>query len=112
MDEKSLIFLEHILQNIAKIEKFTKSLSKEDLINDELKQYAVIRAIEIIGEAVKNIDRHFMEQHEDIPWKKIIGSRDKMFHHYFGVDFNIIWNIIKVDLPDLKYKLEKIIKNN
>ncbi len=108
MDERSIIFCKHIVQNIEKIESFTKGISKENLISDELKQYAVVRALEIIGEAAKNISASSKKEHHEIPWKEIIGSRDKMIHNYFGVDLNIIWNIIQNDLPDLKKKLEKI----
>lgn len=108
MDERSIIFCKHIVQNIEKIESFTKGISRENLISDELKQYAVVRALEIIGEAAKNISVSSKKEHPEIPWKEIIGSRDKMIHHYFGVDLNIVWNIIQNDLPDLKKKLGKI----
>lgn len=109
MTEKELaVFIRHILENIEKIEIFSKGILKEGLKNDELRQYAIVRAIEVIGEAVKNLPEEFKEKHKDIPWKEIIGTRDIMIHKYFGVDLEIVWDIIENNLPDLKKKLKKI----
>lgn len=105
-----LIFIEHILDSINAIEKFSRDLNKEKLISNRLKQSAIIREIEIIGEAVKNISENLKNKHRDVEWKEIAGTRDKMIHHYFGVDLNIVWNIIKIDLPNLKNKILKIKK--
>ncbi len=103
-----LVFIEHILDSIRKIESFSENVSKEELSKNDLKQYAIIRAIEIIGEAVKNIPSTFKNKYPEIPWKKIAGTRDKTIHHYFGVDLNTVWDVIKTDLPDLKRKILKI----
>ncbi|MBS3071682.1 DUF86 domain-containing protein [Candidatus Pacearchaeota archaeon] len=105
-----LTLIKHILDNINKIEKFSKDLKKEDLSKDELKQYALIRAIELIGEAAKNITKNMKEKHNEVPWKDIIGSRDRIIHQYFGINLEIIWNIIKKDIPKLKVNLDKILK--
>src|SRR3989338_8117274 len=106
MTEKSqTVFIRHILENIEKIEDFSKGISKEELKNDELRKYAIVRAIEIIGEAVKNLSSEFKEKHKDIPWKEIIGTRDIMIHKYFGVDLEIVWDIIENNLPDLKKRM-------
>ncbi len=105
-----LAFIEHILDSINAIEKFSKNLKKEKLISDRLRQSAIVREIEIIGEAVKNISESLKNKHREIGWKEIVGTRDKMIHHYFGVDLNTIWDIIKIDLPDLKDKILKIKK--
>lgn len=109
-EEKEIIFIRHIIDNISKIEKFSKDISREELMNDELRQYAIVRAIDIIGEAVKNLPKDFKENNEDIPWKDIVGTRDIMIHKYFGVDFGAVMDIIKNDLPDLKKKLKKFVK--
>ena len=103
-----LVFIEHILDSINAIEKFSKNLNKEKLISDRLRQSAIVREIEIIGEAIKNVSEDLKNKHREIEWKEIIGTRDKIIHHYFGVDFNIVWDIIKKDLPDLKSKILKI----
>ena len=102
--------IEHILDSIAAIESFSKNMKKEKLISSRLKQSAIVREIEIIGEAVKNISKNLKNKHPEIEWKEIVGTRDKMIHHYFGVDLNIIWNIIKINIPDLKEKIAKIKK--
>lgn len=101
-------FIEHILESIRAIESFSRGLSKEKLISNRLKQSAIVREIEIIGEAVKNISNDLKEDNKEVEWKKIIGTRDQMIHHYFGVDLNIIWEIVKRDLPILKKQILKI----
>src|SRR3989338_540143 len=108
--KNDLPFIEHILDSISAIEKFSKNLKKEKLMSDRLKQSAIVREIEIIGEAVKNISKNLKNKHREVEWKEIVGTRDKMIHHYFGVDLNIIWDIIKINLPDLKNKILKIKK--
>ncbi len=111
MNEKDdLAFIKHILESINAIENFSKNLSKEELISNRLKQSAIVREIEIIGEAVKNISKILKNKHGEIEWKNIAGTRDKIIHHYFGVDLNIVWAIIKRDIPTLKKKIEKIKK--
>ena len=107
-DKDDLIFIEHILDNINKIESFSKNMTKDELFKDEERQYAIVRAIEIIGEAAKNISKDLTKKYPNIEWKEIIGTRDKIIHHYFGVDLEIVWDIIKVNLPDLKQKIIKV----
>ena len=111
-NEEILIFIKHILENIKKIESFSNKLSREELTNNELVQYAIIRATEIIGEAVANLPKTFRDKHPEVAWKEIVGTRDKMIHHYFGVNLDIVWDIIKKDLPKLKEQIEKILKEN
>src|SRR3989344_6585950 len=105
-----LPFIEHILDSISAIEKFSKNLKKEKLLSNRLRQSAIVREIEIIGEAVKNISDSLKKKHPEIEWKEIAGTRDKMIHHYFGVDLNIVWDIIKINLPDLKSRVLRIKK--
>lgn len=107
-EKNSLIFIEHILENISKIEVFSKSLSKSALTNSDEKQYAIVRAIEVIGEAVKNLPEEFRKKYSQIQWNEIVGTRDKLIHHYFGIDLDIIWKIIKEDIPNLKEQIEQI----
>ena len=107
-EKEDLVFIEHILDSISAIENFSKNLSKEKLISNRLRQSAIIREIEIIGEAVKNISKTLKNKHKEIEWSNISGTRDKMIHHYFGVDLNIVFDIIKKDLLKLKKQIEKI----
>ncbi|MEK6915583.1 MAG: DUF86 domain-containing protein [Nanoarchaeota archaeon] len=102
------VFIMHIIDSIKAIEDFSKNLSREKLNLDRLRQSAIVREIEIIGEASKNISEDFKKKHIEIPWKGIIGTRDKMIHHYFGINLDVVWEIIKENLPDLKKKLSKI----
>jgi len=111
MTEKDdLVFINHILESINAIENFSKNTPKEELISNRLKQSAIVREIEIIGEAVKNISKSLKNKHREIEWQDIAGTRDKMIHHYFGVDLNIIFGIIKKDIPILKKQIKKIKK--
>jgi len=103
-----LAFIKHLLDSINAIEEFSKNMNKDKLMSDRLKRSAIVREIEIIGEAVKNISESLKNKHPEIEWKEIVGTRDKMIHHYFGVDLNIVWDIIKINLPDLKTKILKI----
>lgn len=107
-NKNDLVFIKHILDSINAIREFSENISKEELISNRLRQSAIIREIEIIGEAVKNISKNLKNKHKEIGWKGITGTRDKMIHHYFGVDLNIIWGIIKKDLPILEKQIKKI----
>ncbi len=111
MKKDSLIFVEHILDSIKNIEDFIKKVSKESFFKNKEKQSAIIRQIEIIGEAVKNLPLEFKEKYPDIPWKDIAGMRDKLMHHYFGVDIEKVWATLKEDIPELKKQIKEISKN-
>lgn len=102
------LFIQDILENIKDIESFSKALTKEKFESNKLIQNAIIRSLEIIGEAVKNIPDSFRDKHQDIPWRKIAGFRDILSHAYFGVSINRVWNIIEKDLPNLKEKISRI----
>ena len=107
-DKEDLIFIEHILENIEDINSFVKGVSKSDFGNNKEKLNAVTKSIEIIGEAAKNLSKSFKENHLGISWNKIIGTRDILIHRYFGIDLDMLWEIIKKDLPELKKKVQKI----
>ena len=106
----NLAFIEHILDSINAIEEFSNNLTKEKLMSDRLKRSAIIREIEIIGEAVKNLSEKTRNKYKEIPWKDIVGTRDKMIHRYFGVDLDTVFGIIENDLPTLKKQIIKIKK--
>jgi len=105
-----LVFIKHILDSINAIEKFSEGLTKEKLVANRLKQSAIVREIEVIGEAVKSISENLRDKHNEVEWKEIAGTRDKMNHHYFGVDYGIVWNIVQINLPRLKKHILKIEK--
>ena len=110
MKKDAEVFLRHIIESVCRIQEFTIGISKEKFMKDIKLQDAVLRRIEIIGEAAKNIPLDFREKHANIPWNEMARTRDKLIHGYFGVDLELTWNIIKEDLPDLKEKIEKILK--
>ena len=112
MKKDPIIFLGHILENIEYIENFSTGLSKSGLKSNIEKQYAIVRAVEIIGEAVKNIPLSFREKYSSVEWSKITGTRDKLIHHYFGVDLNLLWDIVQTHLPILKEQITQILKDN
>ena len=111
MKRDDSIFIEYILDSIQAIEEFSKNMSKDELTINRMKKDAIVREIEIIGEAAKNVSESFKKRHNEIKWKNIIGTRDVMIHQYFGVNLDVVWNIIQEDLSKLKKQLENI-KNN
>jgi uncharacterized protein with HEPN domain len=111
MKKDPLVFLKHIVESIEAIESFSKDTSIESLKENRLKQSAIVRELEIIGEAAKNLPSDFKNKHSDIKWKQIAGLRDKLIHHYFGIDLSVIWDIIQVDLPKLKEQIKEILEN-
>ncbi len=110
MNKDSIVFLKHIIESIEKIESFSAGLSKNQFLKDELRQSAIIRQLEIIGEAVKNLPIDFINRYPSVPWSDIAGMRDKLIHHYFGVDFNTIWDIVTKDLAPLKSSIQRILQ--
>ena len=99
------LYLEDIVSAINKIGKYTKRLSFNRLKKDGKTIDAVIRNLEIIGEASKHLPREIKEKYSNIPWKEIVGMRNKVIHEYFGVDVDILWDTINEDIPALKRKI-------
>ena len=107
------VFIQDILESIKLIEDYAKGATKEEFLDkdDNLQMKdAIIRRLEIIGEAVKNIPDNFKEEHSNIPWKQISGMRDILIHEYFGVNLERVWKTAKEDLPKLKEAISKILK--
>ncbi len=95
-------YLKDILDAIASIEEFTSGMDFEDFLKDRKTQFAVVRALEIIGEAAKAIPEDFKKEHPEVPWREMAGMRDKLIHAYFGVDLRVVWKTLKEDVPFLK----------
>jgi len=102
-------YLNDILEAIRKIEKYTDNLSFDDFIEDELIQDGVVRNLEIVGEAVKNIPEEIKNKNPEIEWQKIAGLRDILIHAYFGIDVDIVWNIVKKKIPKLKKEILEVL---
>jgi len=103
------LYLEHILSAIQDIEDSLSDLSREEFEQAKDPKDATVRRIEIIGEAVKNISHKLKQEYPLIEWKKIAGTRDVMIYAYFQVDLDIVWEIVKRDLPQLKEEIKKIL---
>jgi uncharacterized protein with HEPN domain len=104
--------LNDILENILKIESFTADIDFANFEADDMRAYATIRALEIIGEAVKQVPQDIRDQYPDIPWRSVARMRDKLIHHYFGVDLAVVWNTVKHDIPPLKKTVKQILSGN
>lgn len=104
------IFLKDILESIDKIEEYTHSVSKKEFFEKGSIQDAVIRRLEIIGEAAKNIPDDLRAKYKDIPWVQIAGMRDVLIHGYFRVNIARVWAVIEKDLPLLKSKISQVSK--
>ena len=111
MKRDDSIYLRHILDAIAKIESYLEAVNQNEFLTHSLIQDGVIRQIEIIGEATKNLSSDFRETYAHTAWQDIAGMRDKLIHQYFGVDLEIVWLSVKEDIPDLKEEVEKILLN-
>lgn len=97
-----------IKEAIKRIEEYLDDLTFEKFLKDVKTQDAVVRNLEIIGEAAKGIAIELTQKYSNIPWKKLSGVRDRLIHHYFGVNLDIIWGIAKEDLPNLAAEMNKI----
>lgn len=91
-----------------RISVYTDKLSLDEFKKNRKTQDAVIRNLEIIGEATKNLSIALKRKHHNIPWKEMAGLRDRLIHQYFGVNFDIVWKIIRQELPELASRIDKI----
>lgn len=104
------IFLEDILESIERIEQYTKGRTKDEFLDDHEKQDAIMKRLEVIGEAVKNIPTEVKKKYPEILWKDIEGMRDVLIHEYFGVLMERVWGTAKNDIPKLKKQIAKLLE--
>lgn len=104
-----LDYLNDILEGAQKAVGFAGDLSFENFVRDEKSLFAVVRALEIIGEAAGRIPKSVRDRSPDVPWQDMIGMRNIVIHEYFGVDAEVIWRTVKDDLPKLQAAIEKLL---
>jgi len=105
-------YLKHILDEVNYLLESSKDISEDKFMHDMTLQRAYSRSLEIIGEASKNLPQDFIRKHGDIDWKSIAGMRDRLIHRYFGVDFEIVWDVVKNEIPKLKEQISAILQKS
>lgn len=111
MKRSNKIFIDDILESIDRIEQYIKGLSYEDFVEKQMVIDAVVRNLEIIGEASRNIGEDTKSKYADVPWNRMIGLRNIIAHGYFDVDLTIVWRIITKNLPETKPSIIQMSKN-
>ena len=109
MKERDRLFLNHILSAVAEIESFTTA-GQVGFMADRKTQSAVIRQLEIVGEAVKNLSKDLTDIETSVPWRQIAGTRDRLIHAYFNVDLDAVWSMIEQDLPELRASVQRMVR--
>lgn len=109
MKRKFTFFIKDILESLESISNFIEGLDYQNFIEDDKTLSAVVRKIEIIGEATKNIPSSVTSKYINIPWSDMAKMRDKVIHSYFGIDYQTIWNVVKIRFPEMKPELEKLL---
>jgi uncharacterized protein with HEPN domain len=94
-------YLEDLLDALRKSRQFVAGMRFEQFSKDDKTVYAVIRALEVVGEAAKQIPHDVQQRHREVPWQEMAGMRDKLIHHYFGVDLKVVWKTVEEDVPSL-----------
>ena len=112
MSKDVRVYLDDILESITQIEKYINKVDEDKFSKNTQLQDAVMRRLEIIGEAVKNLPTEYKNKHTKIPWKNIAGMRDILIHEYSGVNLKRVWKVIKEDLIDLKGNISEIRKES
>jgi uncharacterized protein with HEPN domain len=102
-------YLRDLLDAIEKTQQFIQDLEFEDFKQDDKTKFAIIRALEIIGEATKHISEDFRKKYPEVPWKDMAGMRDVLIHDYFGIDEETVWITVKEKIPQLKPSIEEIL---
>jgi len=104
------LYINDMLECIERIEEFVGDMSYEEFVEDDKTSSAVVRKLEIMGEASKNIPIEIRQDYKEIPWSDVAKMRDKIIHFYFGADYEIVWKVIKERLPGIKPFIEQVVR--
>jgi uncharacterized protein with HEPN domain len=110
MSGRDRVFLRHIADAIVQIEAYTAGLSYAEFTQNRLVQDGVVRQLEVIGEASRNLSDELRSQHPNLPWKQIVGLRNRLIHAYFDINLGIIWDIVQADIPELKARVAEVLE--
>lgn len=105
------LFVEDILDCIEKIEEFVADMNFDEFVHDDKTSSAVMRKLGIIGEATKNLPGDIRRKYKGLPWREMARMRDKITHGYFGINYRIVWNVIKERLPEIKPTIRQILED-
>jgi uncharacterized protein with HEPN domain len=103
------VYLKHIADAITQIERYLHEMSFEEFTTNRMLQDAVVRQLEIIGEASRNLPEDFCRLHPEVPWSQIVGMRNRIAHDYLNVDMEIVWDIVSHDVPILKLRVAELL---
>lgn len=103
-------YIQDILEAIGEVEDFTAGMQFEVFVEDKKTVNAVVRSLEVIGEAAKKIPDNLRDNYPEIPWKRMAGMRDKLIHEYFGIDLEIVWEVVNTELPPIKPFIQKVLE--
>lgn len=109
MNRDLSIYVKDILENMERAERFVEEMTYDGFVKDEMANFAVIRCIEIMGEAAKHIPDSVRDKYPEIPWRDISSMRDKVIHLYSGVNLERVWLVVKEDIPQIKPRIKNVL---